>query len=594
MPPEPHKSLQSSDVIPLEDLRPVSVVSVAGTVKNFSRPFESETNLASEPVRDGQDLQLSDHDLAVPAQAMVIERSPRDQIHLEMFESLLSEQNTLRFSVSPPDPDPNGFDNDSTSRMAILGYQITRPRLSLPLTPATLPDISRSSPLSHGQLKELDRINRHEASDEPRLLLRFHDVVPDEPADGGKIAWKNVICTFVIAMNTQGLNMARLNLPYAFGVFQSFYEKTLLAGQDRSKIAFIGSVQLFGLIFMGIIAPPLVSRGLSRGLWGYLRPLSFGGTLLLIVTHAITGVCTSWTPLFFIQGILTGVAMGVVYHSCMAAMTLFFSTRLGAATCICMVGTSTGAILYTLLLGHLLPKIGFIWTMHVLTAWNMITMLPASVSIKTRFNWSSPSTFRINTSIFKSIPFMTMCFGLFFVFLGLHVIFFFITSYAQDILHMPPSSSTSHNLLLTIHASSLPGRILPSIISDNYLGPTHTLIATTLLASTLLLIWPTVPTTAATFILSSLYGFAAAGIQNLHVAAIFSCCGTDRRILNARMAVVFAAISVAGLTGVPLGGRLIDWGDGRYVYAQVFAGTVMMLGGVVLLCATVVRKHWKL
>lgn len=77
--------------------------------------------------------------------------------------------------------------------------------------------------------------------------------------------------------------------------------------------------------------------------------------------------------------------MGVVYHSSLAAITMFFSTRLGAATCICMVGTSTGkfistfsffflpsiylhrdvgAILYTLLLGHLLPKIGFVWTMH--------------------------------------------------------------------------------------------------------------------------------------------------------------------------------------------------------------------------------------
>lgn len=200
---EPRKSRQSSDEIPLENLRPASVVSVAGTVKNFSRPFESETNLACEPVRDRQHLQLPDHDLAVPPQAMVIERSLRDEIPLERLESLLSEHNSLRFPVSPSDPDPDGFDNDSTSRMAVLDYQSTRPRLSLPLTPAALPDISRSSPLSRGQLKELDRINRHERSDEPRLLTRCHDMVPDEPADGGRIAWTSVICAFIIAMNTQ-------------------------------------------------------------------------------------------------------------------------------------------------------------------------------------------------------------------------------------------------------------------------------------------------------------------------------------------------------------------------------------------------------
>lgn len=61
------------------------------------------------------------------------------------------------------------------------------------------------------------------------------------------------------------------------------------------------------------------------------------------------------------------------------------------------------------------------------------------------------------------------------------------------------------------------------------------------------------------------------------------------------MAVVFLAISLAGLTGPPLGGRLIDWaGDGGYVYAQVFAGAAMMLGGVVLLCARVARKLLRL
>lgn len=39
--------------------------------------------------------------------------------------------------------------------------------------------------------------------------------------------------------------------------------------------------------------------------------------------------------------------MGVVYHSSLAAITMFFSTRLGAATCICMVGTSTGKFIST-------------------------------------------------------------------------------------------------------------------------------------------------------------------------------------------------------------------------------------------------------
>lgn len=141
------------------------------------------------------------------------------------------------------------------------------------------------------------------------------------------------------------------------------------------------------MFMMSVITPPIVTRGIFRGLWGWLRPLTVGGAFTLLMAHAIISVCSTWWPLFIFQGVVTGLAMGIVFHSAMAALTLFFSTRLGAATCICMAGASVGklisfffpsfvasqvythsrdagGILYTLLLGHLFPKLGFSWTMR--------------------------------------------------------------------------------------------------------------------------------------------------------------------------------------------------------------------------------------
>lgn len=99
------------------------------------------------------------------------------------------------------------------------------------------------------------------------------------------------------------------------------------------------------MFMMSVITPPIVTRGIFRGLWGWLRPLTVGGAFTLLMAHAIISVCSTWWPLFIFQGVVTGLAMGIVFHSAMAALTLFFSTRLGAATCICMAGASVGKLI---------------------------------------------------------------------------------------------------------------------------------------------------------------------------------------------------------------------------------------------------------
>jgi hypothetical protein len=45
-----------------------------------------------------------------------------------------------------------------------------------------------------------------------------------------------------------------------------------------------------------------------------------------------------------------------------------------------------------------------------------------------------------------------------------------------------------------------------------------------------------------------------------------------------RMGMVFTIVSFAVLTGPPIAGQLIQRKDGGYLYAQVFSGTVMVIG----------------
>lgn len=53
--------------------------------------------------------------------------------------------------------------------------------------------------------------------------------------------------------------------------------------------------------------------------------------------------------------------------------------------------------------------------------------------------------------------------------------------------------------------------------------------------------------------------------------------------MGTRVGMSFTILSFACLSGPPSAGALIGRGGGDYLYAQVFGGTTVVLGGVVLL-----------
>ena len=59
------------------------------------------------------------------------------------------------------------------------------------------------------------------------------------------------------------------------------------------------------------------------------------------------------------------------------------------------------------------------------------------------------------------------------------------------------------------------------------------------------------------------------------------------------MGMVFSVVSFAGLTGPPLAGALIQKREGSYLYAQMFAGSVLMGGCVTLVACRVSLNGWK-
>lgn len=52
---------------------------------------------------------------------------------------------------------------------------------------------------------------------------------------------------------------------------------------------------------------------------------------------------------------------------------------------------------------------------------------------------------------------------------------------------------------------------------------------------------------------------------------------------------VFSVVSLAALSGPPIAGKLIEVCDGSYLGAQVFGGTVMVVGSILLVAARIAK-----
>ncbi|KAL9103343.1 MAG: hypothetical protein Q9163_001609 [Psora crenata] len=368
---------------------------------------------------------------------------------------------------------------------------------------------------------------------------------------------------------------------------------------------------------MSIITSPLMNKG-------YFRFCFNGGSLLLLASVLITSYCTKRWHLLPVQGVMTGIGMGLIFGSGVVVLMSYFFVHLGLATGVASCGGAlgkpgmlydpaarmficAGGMIFPAVAERLVPKIGFPWTVRVICLIVFCTLFPANIITRERATRKRKGPPLMDWTLFYDIPFLLMTAGLFFAFWGIYIGFYYIVIYAQTNLHI--SSHTAISLLITLNAANLPGRLLPPLLSDCCLGPLNTLIPCTLLASFFLYVWIGSTSLVGFTMTLCAYGFAAGGVQSLYNAAVWEMSKlkhrrdgprpvygrteTDDSFLKVRLAVVLSAIGIATLTGAPLGGLLITRMDGGYLGAQLFAASSVLLGGVLLAGARWKKVGWK-
>ena len=153
---------------------------------------------------------------------------------------------------------------------------------------------------------------------------------PPQPPDGGLHAWLSVVGACLVFFNAWGLVQA-------FGAYQSYYSTSLLESYSASNISWIGTIQAFLLVFVGIVTGPIFDRG-------YLRTLLLIGAALMVFGMMMLSLATDFYQVMLAQGVCVGLGSGVLYTPALAQITVSFTKHRALAIGLSTTGVGLGGI----------------------------------------------------------------------------------------------------------------------------------------------------------------------------------------------------------------------------------------------------------
>lgn len=356
-------------------------------------------------------------------------------------------------------------------------------------------------------------------------------------------------------------------LTQAFGAFNQYYVSTMLSDKSASSISWVGSAQVFLVVFPGVFTGPLFDSG-------HLRPLLLTGCALVVLGLGLLSIATAYWHVFLAQGLCIGLGSGLLYVPTLALVSTQFgdSVRPWAIGCV-NGGGSVGGIMYTIMLRTLLPSIGFAWAVRsialvalVLSVAALVILLPPTPRVLARRRAV------LDLGALQEPPFLSFSLALFLNFVAFYIPPFFITVYATAALSKPPSFALDSLVYMSI--GSFLGRTLPMLVAGR-LGSLQVYFVAAVVTVIVLFAWIAVHDTVGLLIFCVTNGIVSGALVAAPSAAVsHPVLSPTMSLIGTRMGMAWMFAGLGVLIGAPIAGALVRLTPGHVSFTplQVFAG----------------------
>jgi len=351
-----------------------------------------------------------------------------------------------------------------------------------------------------------------------------------------------------------------------FGVFQTYYVNVMDIGEP-SAVSWIGSLHVFLVFAIGTFSGRATDAG-------YFHLTFWTGSAIYCIGLLALSFCNTYWQVLVCHSLVIGLGAGLAFVPSLAIAASYFShAKRSMALALVVCGSSAGGLVFPAVAEQMLPKNGFGWTIRTIFFIQTALAIIAGLLFKPRIppRQSGPL---VEWVALKEAPYTLYLAGSFFAFVGLYIGFYYIGSFARDVLGA--DQSTSIQLLLTMNGVGLVARVLPNFIAEKFSGPLNLIIPYTIATGIVMFSWIAVHEISSLWAWAVVQGVANAGIQALFPVVLTSLTD-DPKKMGVRSGMGFTVVGFAVLIGPPIAGALVERMDGSYLGLQIFGGLTMAL-----------------
>ncbi|KAJ7188786.1 major facilitator superfamily domain-containing protein [Mycena filopes] len=429
-----------------------------------------------------------------------------------------------------------------------------------------------------------------EADSSPHGITPPPDIWSAEYPDGGLSAWLVVLGGICTTFSTFGY----VN---AWGVFQAYYEQTLLKDSSPSNMwvvfnrneytvpkligysAWIGSIQ-YSMIFI----PALISGHFFDR--GHLRVPFFIASVIIVAATFLVGQCTQYWHFLLCQGFAVGLGSGILFGPINAVIGHWFKERRGLATGLLATGSSIGGTVFPIVARNLIPRVGFPWTLRIFGFILLFTLGIANLTVRRRLPPKETGGL-FNPVAFRNPAYTVYCLGGVVAFLGLYTVLTYIDISATFVGISP---DFAFYLISIANAASFVGRLVAGVTTDKF-GAVNVITPMTAVAAIMTYVWPLARSKGSFVAIALIYGFSSGVYVSSFLLPIYQL--GEIEDMGRRSGMTMTLTALGAVAGPPISGA-INSATGGYTIVGYYAGSMILAAIALMLLSRhlVLRQLW--
>ncbi|KAK7924324.1 MFS general substrate transporter [Apiospora marii] len=403
-----------------------------------------------------------------------------------------------------------------------------------------------------------DSSHNGEAPAAPLTMDEEYGAAPD----GGPKAW-------LVAAGGASVFFCCLGFANSFGTFSQYYATHQLPHKTPDDIAWIGSLNSYLQMAMGLFGGPAFDR------WG--AKVVRIAAILYVIMMMVLSLCKEYWHFMLVQAVIMGTLQGFMQIPAFAAVSHYFDKKRAAALGIVVAGSSVGGVVIPIAVARMLngSTLGFGWTVRVIGFLVLPVLLFACAVLVPRLPPRKTRLWR--PGALRDARFLLVVAAFFFASIGMFTPLFYLPTYAVT---RGVEATMAGYLLAILNAASTFGRVIPGVLADKY-GRVNALATGCFGTGVIIFCFSAARTEAALVVYAVFVGFFSGSITSAGSAAISICC-PDPRDMGTYMGMGLAIGSLGLLIGPPIGGALVRTYGGYFEFSM-FGGAVCTFGGFVAL-----------